>query len=127
VKRLVVSSIVFGTLAIAIAPHTASAADGMEFQRWCSDNDRGFDGLCMGYMLAAMDAMSANGYSEDMMALYIGAEGDFITARSCTSENVTNGQLFAVAKNYVNAHPEEWHMNAMGIIARAWAEAFPCE
>lgn len=69
-------------------------------------------GICTGYSVAVMDAMLAgqavNGYT------------------ACAPVGVTASQVRDVVIGYLKAHPEVRHYAAVGLVAEAIAEAFPC-
>jgi len=44
----------------------------------------------------------------------------------CMPENVTNGQTFTIASEYIKDHPEKRHIAASELIVASLIEAFPC-
>lgn len=45
----------------------------------------------------------------------------------CMPARVTVGQVTAVAKKYLNDHPEDLHYSAAGLVTYALQKAFPCK
>jgi len=48
-------------------------------------------------------------------------------AIACAPREVTVGQMNAIAKRYMEEHPERLHLAASAIVLSALAEAFPCK
>jgi len=99
---------------VAEAGHkTGSWLNGNQLRQWCNEADIG---LCMGYVVGVADAMEAfHSYGKA-----------FLDWRACIPNDVTRGQLMAVAKKFLNDHPEDLHLAAVGIVAQSMVEAFPC-
>ena len=70
-------------------------------------------GACVGYVARIGDVMA-----EEPAVLGWGA---------CSSENIEISQLKDVVERWLERHPEKRHMGAAGLVADAFAEAFPCE
>lgn len=44
----------------------------------------------------------------------------------CIPSSVTNGQLYAIAKKYIEQRPEKYHLSAGTLVTFALHEAFKC-
>ena len=47
--------------------------------------------------------------------------------KACLPAQVTKGQVVDVVRQFLNDNPQDLHLAAAGLVARALAEAFPCE
>jgi hypothetical protein len=69
-------------------------------------------GTCFGYVTAVVDALSpgnsVNGF------------------KACVPVNADMNQIVDVVKNFIHDHPEKRHLVATGLVAEAFATAFPC-
>ena len=69
-------------------------------------------GTCIGYVTAVADALSSgnsvNGF------------------KACIPVNVDMNQIVDVVKNFIRDNPEKRHLVAVGLVAAAFARAFPC-
>jgi hypothetical protein len=76
-------------------------------------------GVCLGFVAGVADAMDAAQSSW---------RHETVTGwRACLPANqVTEGQVQDVAVNFLTRHPELRHYGAVGLVAAALAEAFPC-
>jgi len=45
----------------------------------------------------------------------------------CMPQGYTSGQLVKVVVKDLNAHPEKLHLDAMALVLKPLASAFPCE
>src|SRR5262245_1198825 len=77
----------------------------------CSDMNVIEYQLCMGYVIGIADSMISR--------------PDAI-ANACFARGMQRGQLIAVVKNYLTAHPEQLHYQADALVTVALARAFPC-
>jgi hypothetical protein len=84
----------------------------------CSTQSSTHDsGLCLGYIIGVVDMVST-------VATAFSATG--APAAYCFPNGVTTGRIRDVAIQRLQAHPEERHYPAAGIILTAITEAFPC-
>ena len=99
--------------------------DGQMLYDRCQKGDAdGIDSLtsfgqCLGYVLGVYDSAPIL----DAAAEKRQWDGGWT---ACVPEGVEAGQLTAVVKKWLRAHPEKWHVHASGLVARAFQEAFPC-
>jgi hypothetical protein len=71
------------------------------------------NGLCDGYIVGVADTM---------------AGGDTINGfRACFPSDVTAKQVLDVARQYLDQNPAQRHSTAVGLLAKALEEAFPCK
>ena len=68
---------------------------------------------CLGYVEGIADAMGGNAING-------------YTACLPLQSGVTAGQIRDVVKQYLALHPEERHKGAVGMVAHALEDAFPC-
>ena len=82
---------------------------GNDMKEKCDQKDvSAFDsGLCLGYFLGVFD-------SQEPMKLY------------CLPENVDARQIVDVIQQFLVRNPQDRHLIASGLAARALHEAFPC-
>jgi hypothetical protein len=45
----------------------------------------------------------------------------------CMPIEVTRGQVFQIATNYLNAHPEHWQSDASALLLEAFKTVWPCK
>jgi hypothetical protein len=80
---------------------------------------------------AYQDGNSFLASSETQQTFYVVGITDATTALKeghiCLKENISSGQLKAVAKKYLNDHPEELHLAAASLIIFSLKKAFPCK
>jgi hypothetical protein len=121
VKRLVLTTFV---AASAFVPHQEVRAaimpiSGNQLYNYCtaayakSPSEQWLaSGTCFGYVTAVMDALSSgnplNGF------------------KACVPVNADMNQVVDVVKNFIHDHPEKRHLVAVGLVAEAFAAAFPC-
>lgn len=67
--------------------------------------------FCMGYVLGVNDTHKALSPKKPMY---------------CLPEEVTGGQLYDVARKFIENSPEQRHMPASFLVLRAFELAFPC-
>ncbi len=99
---------------IALFVPTFTWADfltGNELKLHCNDEDVS---RCTTYIMGISDA---HDYFVHFGALAI----------ACAPREVTVGQMNAIAKRYMEEHPERLHLAASAIVLSALAEAFPCK
>jgi hypothetical protein len=66
------------------------------------------------------NAMEGQGY---ILGVHDSLSGSYI----CTPRGVNIGQLVAIVKKYLLAHPEKLHDSAAFLVSVALSEAFPCK
>ena len=78
----------------------------------CQADDIGHRNACVGYVMAVTDVVDAIGSLHGW--------------RACIPHSVTGNQVTDIALAYIEDAPEERHLVAHSLIARALADAFPC-
>ena len=69
-------------------------------------------GTCIGYITAITDALSS---------------GNLVNGfKACIPINADMNQIVDVVKNFIRDNPEKRHLVAVGLVAEAFARAFPC-
>jgi Rap1a immunity proteins len=103
------------TLLLAVGTVSAGQVDSWlsanELARACRDQKTSV--ICIGYVIAVADAMAR-------------PEWGNANVRACFTPQMEIGQLIAVVRRYVAAHPEGLHYAAFETVAVALSEAFPC-
>lgn len=98
----------FTTIAAAGLAATAHATDsGNDLFAKCADTNSFYNGYCLGYVVAAVDAWDAD----------IGI---------CLPDGVTKGQIKDVVIKYLVDHPDRRHYVAASNVNAALWTAFPC-
>ena len=69
--------------------------------------------FCNGYITSVVDAL--------------GAPNTVNGATACFPKGVIDKQLVVVVRHYLEAHPENRQLGAIGLVADALADAFPCK
>lgn len=94
-------------LAIFTTPASAYFVTGNQLLKNCEGKDM----FCMGYVLGVNDTHKALSPKAPMY---------------CLPEEVTGGQLYDVARKFIQNNPEQRHMPASFLVLRAFELAFPC-
>jgi hypothetical protein len=120
-KPLILATVVVAS--VFLPPHQLEAAvstiNGNELYTDCTGNANAptnqqwlLIGYCIGYLIAVTDALST---------------GNSINGfKACIPINADMNQIRDVATNFIQGHPEKRHLVAVGLIAEAFALAFPC-
>jgi hypothetical protein len=103
-------SIVIAAWLLCSPPAFAAASfkSGNELLQECTEPPVS---LCFGYIEAVTDALvrnSLNGYE------------------ACVPQEVTVGQLQNIVVQYLRQDPRDRHLGAIGLVAHAISNAFPC-
>ncbi len=100
------------SLATLVAPPAARAVtDPGDILKWCSQTSAAASGACLGYLLAANDALATDSI-----------EG----IRACMPRNIGLQQQHKIVVDWIRANPSATATTALGLVARAYAEHFPC-
>jgi hypothetical protein len=103
---------------LACLPATARAMTGNDLWSYCAAPDNYAaknlaTGVCDAHVTAIADSMLAPG----------GVWG----RRACFPEHSNMGQSFDIVKRYLDQHPEQRHLSASALVAKAIGDAFPCK
>ncbi len=92
-----------------------STTTGNDLLESCESKGNFEQAFCLGYITGVTDieGLDSAVYPE--------------RRRSCVPENVTNGQARDVVVKYLKDHPEERHLQAAILVAKAMGQAFPCK
>ncbi len=91
----------------------SSWADGNDMKNFCHSEAPNFSqGLCVGFAMA--------------VAEIAGSQPIFDRQRACIPPGVKRGQLKDIMVKFLDDHPEQLHLTATSLAARAYEEAFPC-
>lgn len=85
--------------------------DRADFEKWCTQGSPVAAGRCLGYLLAAEDALAGNSIDG---------------VRACLPPDIGLAEQHRIVMDWLRAHPEAGARTAMGLVARAYAERYPC-
>ena len=98
---------------------TVKAAVGATFNTgerlysWCMSAEKSERDLCSAYIAAVADVL---------------AYGPVGTYRACLPrQEVEFSKVHEAAAKWLESHPEDRHFSAVGLVARALSESFPCQ
>ena len=92
---------------------TADFQSGSTLLTICQDTARPMDRMqCLGYIQGISDVSGHNTISG---------------WRACGPEDLTGLQAMDIVLKHLREHPEDRHLAASSLVARALAEAFPCK
>ena len=92
----------------APAPAQTSRAD---FEKWCAQTSSVGAGRCLGYLLAAEDALYGNSIDN---------------VRACLPADIGLAEQLRIVMEWLRANPDAAAPTAIGLVARAWAARYPC-
>lgn len=96
-------------------PASAQFYSGNKLWEVCSEKGAAFNfGVCSGYVLGVYDSIMSPISQRSVLA------------RICEPDQLQAGQLRDIVINYLQARPEERHMQASVIVMNALARAYPC-
>jgi hypothetical protein len=99
------SLIAWGQTAMALT-------DRAHLEKWCTHESSVAAGRCIGYLLAAEDALAGTSI-----------EG----IRACLPGNIRLQEQHLLVVNWLKANPDTQAQTALGLVARAYAEKYPCK
>jgi hypothetical protein len=111
-KRLFAASAVVAAVMAASAGAPADYRDGGRLYADCLPEEADWTLFCQAYIAAIADA-----------ARYDPVNGDKV----CVPADVKLGELVDIVSRSLEAHPENRHFGAAGLVAQALGEAFPCQ
>ena len=82
-----------------------------DLEKWCSQSSVAAAGRCLGYLLAAEDALSQDSI-----------EG----VRACLPQEISLQEQHRIVMTWLQANPDTGSATAMGVVARAYAARYPC-
>ena len=101
---------------LALASPGEAAQTGKDLKAICEDQTPNLQGVCVGYILGIADIMTQ--FSHD--------GGYFLGFRACMPE-ISVVQAQGVVVKFLNSHPDRLDRAGFSLIARALAEAYPCQ
>ncbi|MDZ4253925.1 MAG: Rap1a/Tai family immunity protein [Sulfuritalea sp.] len=103
--------LVFFLAVLLAAPSAQALTDREHLVKWCTGASSVAAGRCIGYLLAAEDALS----------------GDSIEGiRACLPRDTGLQQQHKIVVDWLVASPNATSGTALGLVARAYAQHFPC-
>lgn len=109
-RRRAACSLLAAAALLAASPAQA-LTDRAQLLKWCTGASAAAAGRCIGYLLAAEDALSRDSI-----------EG----VRACLPRDLKLPQQHQAVVAWLQANPEAEADTALGLVARAYAERFPC-
>ena len=82
-----------------------------DLEKWCTQATSVAAGRCIGYLLAAEDALAHDSI-----------EG----TRACLPPTITLQEQHRLVLSWLKSHPETPALTALGLVARAYAQNYPC-
>lgn len=98
--------------AACAAPAAHALTDREHLEKWCTHGSSVAAGRCIGYLLAAEDALSTDSI-----------EG----VRACLPRSITLQEQHRIVTEWLQAHPDAAGNTALGLVARAYAQHYPCK
>lgn len=110
-SRPFIQPLVLALAAACAAPAAHALTDREHLEKWCTRGSSVAAGRCIGYLLAAEDALATDGI-----------EG----VRACLPRSITLQEQHRIVIEWLQAHPDAAATTALGLVARAYAEHYPC-
>lgn len=106
-KLLILLSL--GTL--LAAPAARALTNPEDILTWCTQSSAAASGRCLGYLLAAEDALATDSI-----------EG----VRACLPRDIGLQRQHRIVVDWLRANPSATAVTALGLVARAYAHHYPC-
>ena len=94
------------------APAAHALTDRADLEKWCTHGSTAAAGRCIGYLLAAEDALARDSI-----------EG----VRACLPATIGLQEQHRIVIEWLAAHPDAEAGSALGLVARAYAASHPCQ
>lgn len=105
--------LVLAFAAACAAPAAHALTDREHLEKWCTRGSSVAAGRCIGYLLAAEDALATDSI-----------EG----IRACLPRSITLQEQHRIVIEWLETHPgAEGSATALGLVARAYAQHYPCK
>lgn len=99
-------------VALGAGPARAGIKDGDSLYRYCNASIGAYVMFCFGYMDSVVNDMRTYGSVDDY--------------RACLPDDFDDSRRRNIILPFLERHPADRHADATALIARAFAEAFPC-
>lgn len=110
--RTLVSPCLLALAASFVAPTAHALTDRDHLEHWCVRGTSAVAaGRCFGYLLAAEDAL---------------ATGSIEGIRACLPKTITLQEQHRIVSEWLQANPDVQAATALGLVARAYAQHYPC-
>ncbi|OHC65064.1 MAG: hypothetical protein A3H93_11290 [Rhodocyclales bacterium RIFCSPLOWO2_02_FULL_63_24] len=103
--------LILSAATLLAAPAAQALTDREHLFKWCTRDSSVAAGRCIGYLLAAEDALAADSI-----------EG----VRACLPRDITLQQQHKIVVDWLTANPDATAGTALGLVARAYAQHYPC-
>jgi hypothetical protein len=104
-----------GCLLLALPAFSFSAyaiTDRSDVLKWCEGHSVAAAGRCIGFLLAAEDALSL---------------GPVEGISACLPASVTLKEMYAAVLGWLPDHPEAQAKTGLGLVSQALSASYPCE
>ena len=106
----IIYATVWASVFVATSAH--ALIDREHLEKWCTHASSVAAGRCIGYLLAAEDAL-ANQSIEGI--------------RACLPKSITLPEQHRIVTDWLKVNPDTTSPTALGLVARAYASHYPCE
>jgi hypothetical protein len=101
----------FPIFALLWANTAHALTDREHLEKWCTRGSSVAAGRCIGYLLAAEDALAHDAI-----------EG----VRACLPREIGLSEQHRIVIDWLRDNPQAEALSALGLVARAWAQRYPC-
>lgn len=108
-KRVVVLAL--SATALIYGASAQALTDRADLEKWCGQGSAVAAGRCLGYLLAAEDALSSNSID---------------SVRACLPRSIGLAEQHRIVMAWLRAHPDAVATTAIGLVAQAYAASYPC-
>lgn len=96
---------------LSVSVPARALTDRADLSKWCTHGSTVAAGRCIGYLLAAEDALSHDSI-----------EG----VRACLPKDIGLQEQHRIVLEWLDAHPRATAATALGLVANAYAASYPC-
>lgn len=104
-------------------PAGAGSVDSNTLMRECRKDKE--SGSCLGYVLAVSNLLAAFRHLDASDLHKVSTTYGVAIILVCAPE-ATAGQMAAIVYRYLDAHPEQWHLDGNILVVRALGRAWSC-
>lgn len=97
---------------LGLSAPVSAITDREDVMKWCKGHSVVASGRCIGFMLAAEDALSL---------------GPVEGVSACIPRDITLKEMYAAVLGWLPEHPEAQAKTGLGLVSQAFAARYPCE
>ncbi len=97
---------------LGLSPSVHAITDRSDVLKWCQGHSVAASGRCIGFLLAAEDALSV---------------GPVEGVSACLPASVTLKEMYAVVLGWLPEHPEAQAKTGLGLVSQALSASYPCK